>query len=81
MHACLMQVWVEKGQDMKRAALGPTNPTTTRSLAEHARMEALHGSKQAALEMLNRQLAEMKAASGDTSEGAASQLQLHTLLR
>ena len=80
MHARLVQVWLQKSQDMKRAACGPANPTTTRSLAEHARLEALHGSRQAALEMLNRHLAEVRAASGDTSEGAGSQLQLRMLL-
>ena len=82
-HARLTQAWLEKSQDMRRAVLGVTDVRVTNAVAEYARLArlggALHGSKQAALDMLNKHWAEVKAAGEGASEGAASQLQLRML--
>lgn len=64
---------------MRRAMLGVTDPRITNAVAEYARLGTLHGSKQAALDMLDKHWAEVKAAGEGASDGAASQVQLLTL--
>ena len=81
-HARLTQAWLEKSQDMRRAVLGVTDVRVTNAVAEYARLarlDAPHGSKQAALDLLNKHWAEVKGAAEGASEGAAFQVQQHVL--